>query len=95
MILAILKRENKNLKTQEEISIKPEELYGAELNCGVDKLGDDHIFKFYIESLNDKYAYKQENILLQSINLLFDIVFNPLVENGQFNEEYFKSEKKT
>lgn len=93
LILAILKRGTQNLKTQEEISIKLEELYGAELNCGVDKLGDDHIFKFYIESLNDKYAYKQENILLQSINLLFDIVFNPLVENGQFNEEYFKSEK--
>ena len=93
LILAILKRGTQNLKTQEEISIKLEELYGAELNCGVDKLGDDHIFKFYIESLNDKYAYKQENILLQSINLLFDIVFNPLVENGQFNEEYLKSEK--
>lgn len=31
--------------------------------------------------------------MLQSIDLLFDIVFNPLVENGQFNEEYFESEK--
>ena len=87
------KAEEENKKKAEAISIKLEELYGAELNCGVDKLGDDHIFKFYIESLNDKYAYKQENILLQSIDLLFDIVFNPLVENGQFNEEYFESEK--
>lgn len=93
LILEILKRGTKNLKTQEEISIKLEELYGAELNCGVDKLGDDHIFKFYIESLNDKYAYKKEDILLRSINLLFDIVFDPVVENGRFNEEYFKSEK--
>lgn len=93
LILAILRRGTQNLKTQEEISIKLEELYGAELNCGVDKLGDDHIFKFYIESLNDKYTYKKEDILIQSINLLFDIVFNPLTENGQFCKEYFESEK--
>ena len=33
--------------------IKLEELYGAEFNCGIDKLGDDSVFNFYIESLND------------------------------------------
>lgn len=93
LILAILRRGTNNLKTQEEINTKLEELYGAELNCGIDKLGDDHVMKFYIETLNDNFTYKKENILKESIELLFDIVFNPLTENNRFKEEYILSEK--
>ena len=59
LILSILKRGTENLKTQEDINIKLEELYGAEFNCGIDKLGNDSVFKFYIESLNDKFIYKK------------------------------------
>ena len=92
-MLAILRRGTNNFKTQEEINIKLEELYGAEFNCGVDKLADDSVLKFYIESLNDNYTYKKENILEQSLNMLFDIVFNPITENNKFKEEYFISEK--
>lgn len=93
LILAILRRGTNNLKTQEAINIKLEELYGAEFNCGIDKLGDDSVFKFYIESLNDSFTYKRENVLQESLNTLFDIIFNPLCENEKFNEEYFNSEK--
>ena len=93
LILGVLKRGTNNLKTQEKINTKLEELYGAELNCGIDKLADDHVMKFYIESLNDNFTYQQEEILKQSIKLLFDIVFNPLTQNGEFNTEYVESEK--
>lgn len=93
LILAILRRGTNNLKTQEDINIKLEELYGAEFNCGIDKLGDDSVFKFYIESLNDNFTYNKEKVLRESLNTLFDVIFNPLVENGKFNEKYFNGEK--
>lgn len=93
LILAILRRGTNNLKTQEEINKKLEELYGAEFNCGIDKVGDNNILKFYIESLNDKFIYQKEEVLKKSIDTIFDIIFNPLVENGAFKEEYFESEK--
>lgn len=93
LILSILRRGTNNLKTQEDINIKLEELYGAEFNCGIDKLGNDSVFKFYIESLNDNFIYKKENVLKESLDTLFDIIFNPLTENGCFKEEYVQSEK--
>ena len=46
-----------------------------------------------MESLNDEFLYEKENVLEQSTQMLFDIVFSPLTENGMFNEEYFNSEK--
>lgn len=93
LILAVLKRGTNNLKSLEDINIKLEELYGAELNCGVDKIGNDHVMKFYIETLNDNFTYRKENLLQESIQLLFDIIFNPLVENGSFKAEYIENEK--
>lgn len=93
LILAILRRGTNNIKTQKEISEKLEELYGADFDCGIEKIGDNHVLKFYIESLNEKFLYKPENILEQSLNILLDIVFNPLVENGKFKTEYFEIEK--
>ena len=62
LMLAILRRGTNKLKTQEDINIKLEELYGADFNCGIDKLCNDSVFKFYIESLNDEFLYEKENI---------------------------------
>ena len=93
LITSVLRRGTKKLKTQEEIAKKLEELYGAGFNCGVDKLGDYHVLKFYIETLENTYTLNNENLLQEGINLLLDIVFNPLIEENAFNKAYVEQEK--
>ena len=89
MIPAVLKRGTKNLKSQDEISKKLEEMYGAEFDCGIEKIGDNHILKFYIETLNDNFLpEKNMGISKESLDLLFDIILNPCLEDGLFKEEY-------
>ena len=86
VIPAVLKRGTNNLKTQEEISKKLEEMYGAEFDCGIEKIGDNHILKFYIETLNDKFIPQKDgkNLAKEGLDLLFDIIFNPYTENRLF-----------
>ena len=95
VIPAVLKRGTENLKTQEEIAKKLEEMYGAEFGCGIEKIGDNHVLKFYLETLNDNFIPKdyKENLTAESINLLLDIIFNPYTENNKFKEEYVEAEK--
>lgn len=93
MIPMVLRSGSKNLKSQEEISIELEEMYGASFDCGIDKTGDNHVLRFYLESINDKFLPNGEKLLEKSINDIIEIVFNPLVENDKFNEEYVKREK--
>lgn len=94
LISAILRRGSKNMPTQEKISQELEEMYGASFDCGLDKTGDNHILKFYLEAINDNFLpHVDENILKTSIEKLLEIVFNPLVENGAFKKEYVKQEK--
>ena len=94
LLSAVLRRGSKNMPTLVQISQEMEEMYGASFDCGLDKTGDNHILKFYIETINDKFLpQNNENILKKSIDKLLEIVFNPLVENDAFKEEYIKQEK--
>lgn len=89
----LLKRGCNEYKTQEEISKKLDDLYGASFDCGVDKIGDNQVLKFYIETIRDEYASSNENLMKNAINLLLEIVFNPILENNTFKEEFLKTEK--
>jgi len=94
LLLAVLRRGSKNMPTQEKISQEMEEMYGASFDCGLDKTGDNHILKFYLEAINDSFLPQtNENMLKTSIDKLLEIVFNPLIENDEFKEEYVKQEK--
>lgn len=93
LIPFLLRRGTNNLKTQSELNKKFEEMYGATYDCGIDKIGDNQALKFFIETINDKYTLNKENLLEEFLGVLFDIIFNPLMENGRFNEDYLKVEK--
>ena len=94
VLSSVLRRGSKNIPTQEQISMELENMYGASFDCGISKTGDNHILKFYLESINDKFLPQNgENMLKQSIEKLLEIVFNPLIENEKFKEEYVEQEK--
>lgn len=95
LIPAVLRMGTNLLKTQEEISTKLENMYGASLDGGIEKIGDNHVIKFYLESLNDNFLPNKENLLKQAVQLILDVVFNPLTEGNKFKKEYVNSEKKT
>lgn len=94
VLSSVLRRGSKNMPTQEEISKQMEEMYGASFDNGVDKIGDNQILKFYLESINDEFLPQDiENMLKESIQKLTEIVFNPFLENDKFKEEYVNQEK--
>ena len=65
LLPVVLRRGTKNLKTQEEINKKLEEMYGASLDCGLDKTGDNQVIKFYIESVNDSFLPQNDENMLK------------------------------
>jgi len=94
VLCSVLRRGSKNMPSQEQISKELENMYGASFDCGIDKTGDNHILKFYLESINDRFLpQNDENMLKQTIEKLLEIAFNPLVQDSKFNEEYVEQEK--
>lgn len=94
LIPAVLRRGTENLKTLEEINKKLEDMYGASFDCGLDKTGDNQVLKFYIESVNDEFLpHNDEDMLEKSLENIFELVFNPYLENNFFKKEYVEQEK--
>ena len=93
LLAAVLRRGSKNMPSQEVISEKLEEMYGAVFNCGIEKIGDNHTLKFYLETVNDNFLPNKESILEKTLEILLEIVFNPFVENDSFKQEYVEGEK--
>ena len=94
IIPAVLMQGSKQYDNYEKISKKLEEMYGANFDCGVEKYGDNQILKFYIESINNEFLIDDLDLLDDSINLIFEVIFNPYIENGAFKEDYLEIEKK-
>ncbi len=94
LIGAVLRRGTQRFQTQEAISKELERMYGASFNCGIEKTGDNHILKFYLETLSEEFLPEPEKLNEKCLSILFDIAFNPLTVNGAFKPEYVEGEKK-
>ena len=92
LLTAVLRRGTNKMTTQEEISKNLENMYGASFDCGVEKTGDNHVLKFYLESINNEFLPSEENLSKECLDILIDIVFNPFTENGAFKKEYVDGE---
>lgn len=76
---------SKKYNSKRELTIKAQDLYAAGLRTTNSRLGNYINTDFYLTVLNDKYT--EDGNFASSLEFLSEIVFNPDVENGQFNEE--------
>ena len=75
LISLLLRRGTKNIQTQEELSKKLEEMYGGTGDCGIDKMGNNQVLKFYIETINDEFLPQSaEKMWKESLELLLEMV---------------------
>ena len=93
LIPFLLRRGTKKLPNISEINKKLEDMYGASFNSGIDKMGDNVVLKFYIESINNEYALNNEDVLKMNLESLLDIVFDPVQKDDLLNEEFLSLEK--
>lgn len=93
LIPAVLRRGTKKFPTMREISKKLESLYGAKFDCGVSKKGENQIIRFYGETVNKRYTGSDQDTLSELADLINDVIFNPILENGKFKPDYVSQEK--
>ena len=91
LLPGILKSGCNKYKTLGQLTDREEELYGSYLHAGASKRGESQVLGFSILSVNEKYL--DDKILGQCIEFLNEIINNPLVIDGGFNEEYLNIEK--
>lgn len=93
IIPMVLRKGTRTIESQEELSKKLEEMYGASFDCGIDKTGDNQVLKFYLETIDGKYLPQEEDLVKKGIDTLLEVVFDPRTENNAFKEDYIASQK--
>ncbi|MBR5156265.1 MAG: insulinase family protein [Clostridia bacterium] len=70
-----------------------QELYGAYFDVDVRRKGEDQILSFSISAVNERFLPEGETAFTGALDLLFEMILNPLVADGAFKAEYVEQEK--
>ncbi len=69
-------------------------LYGAEVIVDVGKSGENQVLKIEVSCIDDRFSIDGESITNECLNLLFQMIFEPRLENGAFSFDDVESEKR-
>ena len=93
LVFPVLRRGSVRFPDIGTIRREEESLYDTEFADSVYKRGDCHVLEFRMRVLHDRYALDGMVITERALDLMTDILFAPVTENGVFLEEYVESEK--
>ncbi len=88
----VLQRGTNTYPTSKELSKKLEDLYGAYVSGDTTKKGEMQIIRFSM-SIVDETFLLDEGILREGINLMNNILTNPILEEDRFLKKYVEQEK--
>ena len=88
----VLMRGSEKYPSQIDINKRLQYLYSVDIVSRNSEYGEYHVFGFKANMLNNRFA-DDVNITDETINLLCDMAFNPLLVNGMFDENYVEGEK--
>ena len=88
----LLLRSTKNFRTEREMAIKCEDLYGLNYSSYCTISGNYSILSFNTSFLNERFT--EDGMNHETIKFFLDMIINPNVDNNKFNSDIFKISKK-
>lgn len=71
-----------------------DELYGATVSAGVLKRGESQIVSFNLTAIDDRFALDGDTVALECVQLLCDMIFDPLKDGDSFPADIVEQEKR-
>lgn len=76
------------------LQLRLSELYGADVMPGVLRVGENQVLTLTAVSLEDRFALGEESVTGACAELLQNMLFDPVLENGALREEDVKQEQR-
>lgn len=94
LLPAILLRGSKQYPDLQQITNKLDDLYGASIGTMVRRIGDLQTTGFYCGFLEDRFALQGDEILSPMIQLVGQLLREPVEEDDGFSRDFTESEKR-
>ncbi|MBL7565386.1 EF-P 5-aminopentanol modification-associated protein YfmF [Staphylococcus saccharolyticus] len=89
----VLIRATKKWNSDKTLNRQLSNLYGAYVNSFVTKFKDKHVITISLEIVNERYLKDQTPLFKKGLEMLKEIIWNPLIEDKAFNKTYVAQEK--
>ena len=94
LTVQVLSRGSKKYPNITALSRAQDELYSTSVGCRAYKIGEVQAFGFFSYPLANEYALDGTDILSGALDMMGEIMFNPVTENGSLLPAYVESEKR-
>lgn len=89
----ILVRATKQWPSDKDFNRHLSHLYGAYVNSFVSKFKDKHVITISLELVNERYLKDQTPLFEKGLELLKEMIYNPLISDNKFDETFVTQEK--
>jgi len=93
LLPAVLQRGSGKYPSRQQLVLRLEKLYGAELTADIVKKGERQLVVYTLDLVHDQYLPGENRLLQDGLEILHELLTNPVLENGVFKEEYVRQEK--
>ena len=93
LLPAVLQRGTNTYPTRQKLAWRLEELYGTELMSEVFKKGERQLICFTLDLVHDQYLPEENRLLRKGLEILNELLTNPLLEGDTFKADYVRQEK--
>lgn len=94
LLPAVLLRGCRQYPDLRSITLRLDDLYGASVSALVRRIGDYQTTGLFCAFMEDRFALEGDRILAPMMELLGQLLLDPVTENGVFSEDFIRSEKK-
>lgn len=94
LLRGLLTRSCKAYPDFTQFSKKLSALYGTDIVSSVKKTGDYQVLTFTAVGIDDRYVFTDEIISAELSKLLCEVIFNPNITDGKFDEKDFTQERR-
>ncbi len=94
LLPAVLLRGTEKHSDLRSITLRLDDLYGAAVSASVRRVGDYQTTGFYCNFMEDKFALDGDEILSPMLDFVFELLLEPVTEDGGFSRDFVESEKK-
>ncbi len=93
LLPAVLRRGTKQYPDMRALSCALDRLYGASVSYTVRKKGETQCVGFLASFVDDRFVQPGEALLEKMCDLLAELFFHPVMQDGAFSREYVESER--
>ncbi len=92
VLAQVLKRGTKSFHSSSEISRYLQDMYGANFDIMLSKIGDKLFIIFYVSFMDNRFTLYKEDLWDKAIFLLNELIYHPLLKEDDFDEEIIAQE---